>query len=70
MTLDALLMISGALVVVLPFLGFPNAWDTIFFVLLGMLVIGLGIAVRRTLARRSMRMEHRHYDDVVRPPEA
>jgi uncharacterized membrane protein len=47
MTLDALIMLVGALVAILPFLGFPNSWDTIFFVILGVLVIALGIIVRR-----------------------
>ncbi len=47
MTLDSLIMLSGALVAILPFLGFPNTWDAAFFVILGALVISLGIVVRR-----------------------
>lgn len=47
MTLDTLIMLAGSLVALLPFLGFPNSWDTVMFFLLGVLVIGLGIAVRR-----------------------
>ncbi len=46
-TLDALIMLSGALIAVLPFLGFPLSWDNIFLVVLGVLVITLGIIVRR-----------------------
>ncbi len=47
MTLDALIMLSGAFVAVLPFLGFPNSWDTVLFFLAGISVIALGIIVRR-----------------------
>ncbi len=52
MTLDSLIMFCGVLVAVLPFLGFPNSWDTVFFVILGVLVISLGIVVRRRAPRR------------------
>ena len=51
MTIDALIMLSGAFVAVLPFLGFPNSWDTFFFVCAGVLTIALGIVVRRRLGR-------------------
>jgi len=47
MTLDALIMLSGGFVAVLPFLGFPNNWDTVLFFLAGIFIIGLGIVVRR-----------------------
>lgn len=47
MTLDTLIMLAGAIVAVLPFLGFPNSVDAILFVILGALVISLGIVVRR-----------------------
>ena len=47
MTLDTLIMLSGAFVAVLPFLGFPNSWDTVLFFSAGILVIALGIVVRR-----------------------
>ena len=53
MTIDALIMLSGAFVAVLPFLGFPNSWDTFFFVFAGVLTIALGIVVRRRLARKA-----------------
>ena len=51
MTIDALIMLSGAFVAVLPFLGFPNSWDTFFFVCAGVLTIALGIVVRRRRGR-------------------
>ncbi len=48
MTIDALIMLAGALVAVLPFLGFPRSWDTVFFFILGVCVFALGVVVRRT----------------------
>jgi len=47
MTLDALIMLAGAFVAVLPFLGFPNSWDTALLFIAGVLIIVLGIVVRR-----------------------
>lgn len=47
MTLDTLIIAAGAFVGLLPFLGFPNSWDTVLFFLAGVFIIGLGIAVRR-----------------------
>ena len=55
MTLDALIMLAGFLVAVLPFLGFPVQWDNIILVALGVLVIALGIFVRR---RGGVRVSH------------
>ena len=53
MTLDTIIMLAGVLVALLPFLGFPSSWDTVLFFLLGVLVIGLGIAVRRARDSRA-----------------
>ncbi len=47
MTVDTLIMLAGASVAVLPFLGFPNSWDSVFFLIAGAFVISLGIVVRR-----------------------
>lgn len=47
MTLDIVIMTVGALVALLPFLGFPIHWDNIILVVLGLLTIALGIVVRR-----------------------
>ena len=47
MSLDALIMLAGAFVAVLPFLGFPNSWDNVLFFLAGVFIIALGIVVRR-----------------------
>lgn len=47
MTIDALIMLSGAFVAFLPFLGFPHRWDAVLFFLAGVFVVALGIVVRR-----------------------
>lgn len=47
MTLDALIMLAGFLVALLPFLGFPIRWDNVLLVGLGVIIIMLGIIVRR-----------------------
>ena len=54
MTLDILIMFSGAFVALIPFLGFPLKWDNIILVILGVVIIIFGIIVRRRgLNRRS-----------------
>lgn len=51
MTLDALVMLAGALVAFLAVAGFPpSIYKPLFFVL-GLFVIGLGIVVRRMRGR-------------------
>jgi len=47
MTLDALIMLFGALVALLPFLGFPTSWDAVLLFTAGVVIIALGIVVRR-----------------------
>lgn len=47
MTVDTLLMLAGTFVALLPFLGFPQSWDKMIFLFLGILVVALGIVVRR-----------------------
>ncbi len=47
MTIDALIMLAGAVAAALPFLGFPSSIDTILYVIDGMFIIALGIVVRR-----------------------
>lgn len=47
MTLDALIMLAGAFVAILPSLGFPNSWDNVLLFLAGIFIIALGIVVRR-----------------------
>ncbi len=47
MTLDTLIMFLGAFVVLEPQLGFPTNWDNALLFIVGVLIIALGIAVRR-----------------------
>lgn len=47
MTIDALIMLLGAFIIVEPQLGFPTNWDTILLSIAGVFIVGLGIAVRR-----------------------
>ena len=47
MTLDTMIMLAGAFVAVLPFLGFPNSWDSALLFIVGALVVVLGMLVRR-----------------------
>lgn len=52
MTIDALIMAAGAFVAILPFLGFPIKWDSVFLVVIGVFIITLGIIIRRRGAGR------------------
>jgi hypothetical protein len=45
MSLDALIMLAGFFVAVLPFLGFPIQWDNYLLIGAGILIIALGIFV-------------------------
>jgi hypothetical protein len=47
MTLDALIMLAGISVALIPFLGFPINVDNAILVAIGVVVIILGIIVRR-----------------------
>lgn len=55
MTLDALIMFLGGFVAVLPFLGFPNSWDTVLLFLAGVVTVVLGIIVRQRLGHHHAR---------------
>jgi low affinity Fe/Cu permease len=57
MTLDALIMLSGALVGILPFLGFPTRWNMFILLTLGIVIVCLGVVVRRAKDRRMQPME-------------
>lgn len=53
MTLDALIILSGTLVALVPYMGLPRAWDDVILVALGVLIVTLGIIVRRRKHRPS-----------------
>lgn len=44
---DVIVMFGGVLVALLPFLGFPNSWDTVLMIVVGSCVFAAGVAVRR-----------------------
>lgn len=69
MTLDSLIMLSGAFVAILPFLGFPQSWDSVFFFLAGILIVALGIVVRRKRGEWETEMrKHPHTPAPTEPP--
>jgi len=72
MTLDALIMFFGAFVAVLPFLGFPNSWDNVLFLCAGIVIVVLGIVVRRRLNQKTARTELSRVSETapVEPPHA
>lgn len=68
MTVDTMIMLSGALVAVLPFLGFPNSWDNVLYFLAGIFVISLGIVVRRRGQRLVVKQKREPRDFVEAAP--
>lgn len=67
MTLDTLIMLAGAFVALLPFLGFPNSWDRFFFLCAGIFIIALGIVVRRRLGQKPRMMKNEEMSIGVIP---
>jgi len=66
MSVDTLLIFSGVFVAILPFLGFPNSWDRVIFLFLGIFVVALGIVVRRRGGNRRPRSDYREsYSESV-----
>lgn len=47
MTIDTLVMLSGAFVALLPFLGFPSSWHKVLLLIVGVIIVALGIVIRR-----------------------
>jgi hypothetical protein len=65
MTLDSLIMLCGALVAVLPFLGFRNSWDTVIFAILGICIVALGVVVRRRTPKRPHGGREAHFVEHI-----
>ena len=61
MSLDALIMLAGVLVGVLPFLGFPPSWTGPILFVLGIFIFSFGIVVRR----RGIGESHQHDEQFV-----
>lgn len=49
MSKDAIITVLGVWIAILPFLGFPGSWRTVLLVLTGLLIVGLGLKLRREL---------------------
>lgn len=65
MTVDALIILAGAIVATLPFLGFPHRWLQVLFFIAGISVVILGVVVRRRLSQK-MRTQRLPFDDENR----
>jgi len=50
MTLDMFIIFGGAFVAILPFLGFPNSWDRVLLLIVGICIVALGFVVRRRVS--------------------
>lgn len=70
MTSDALIILAGSLVAVLPFLGFPGSWDRIFLLVLGVCIVALGIAVRRKQVAQRPEVKPTHFAESQPNPSA
>ena len=74
MTLDAIMMLTGALTVILPYLGFPSMWDRPLYTLFGILFIIFGIILRRRGGRSSsvdfVESNPSQLRDMTRAPES
>ena len=53
MTLDALVILAGAMTVIVPFLGLPQRWHQALLFIIGVCTIFLGIIVRRRLSQKA-----------------
>jgi hypothetical protein len=56
MSKDLIVIILGILVAIMPFLGFPRSWETIIFLISGLIIAILGLILRGKLIAYSSRM--------------
>ena len=63
MTTDALIILAGILVALLPHLGFPTNWDKVFLTILGFFIVALGIAVRRKQVAQRPEAKPTHFTE-------
>jgi hypothetical protein len=69
MTLDTVIMLFGAIVAVLPFLQLPLDWTNFFAFIAGIVIIGLGVAVRRRGLGHNKAADQRELFDTENRPE-
>jgi uncharacterized membrane protein len=41
------LLFLGIIIILMPFLGFPSSWKNIFFVVVGLVIVLISLAMRR-----------------------
>lgn len=63
MSLDAFIMLIGAIIAALPFSGFPHAWLQWIMFGFGVLVFALGTVVRRKMSKK-MRQQEIPFDAI------
>lgn len=67
------LFFVGFFILVLPFLGFPNSWKTVMFVIVGIIIIYLAylfyIEVKDRLAKNSIETETKTFIDNINHQE-
>ncbi len=66
MSLDALIMLAGVLVGILPFLGFPPSWTGPILFILGIVIFSCGVVVRRRGMGESHELDERFVDSQPR----
>jgi hypothetical protein len=54
---DMFIMLLGIWIAILPFLGFPGSWDRIFFLISGIILISIGISLRRSKNSNGIEMK-------------
>jgi len=76
MSKDLIIIFLGAWVVLVPFLGFPSKWDTVIFVVSGLLIISLMFMLRKDFVRQISRIKSRSplhdehvFEEAVIAPE-
>jgi uncharacterized membrane protein YccF (DUF307 family) len=69
MSVDILIMLMGAVVATLPFLGFPIRMDNLILVAIGIIVISLGIIVRRREVAKRARERRVHQAYIENTPQ-
>ncbi len=63
MAKDLIIIVLGALVALVPFLGFPNRWDTVIFVVSGISIVVLMFMLRRDILNHAANgVTQRHED--------
>jgi hypothetical protein len=60
---DVYIMLLGVWVAMLPFLGFPGSWDRILLLISGVIIISVGISLRRRKSKNHNSPENEISED-------